>query len=585
MSVKRYLAGILMLFCTALPLHGEEAVGKKTVDSITLTPQHIEALNRQRRIIFQDDVLALDALRTETVGAEQLAKVVDVYMSRLDEESNQIDSVWHEWGEGNTAVWPSKILPRTKNVFPKWWEAGLDPVQVMLEQVKRRGREVFFSYRINGSDNDPQFDPPHRDDGSEYDQPIPLKAEHPDWLLRKRHFFWNFSVKEVRDLKLSILREVAEMYDFDGIQVDFARGPMMFPAGQQWVNRDLLTDFVRRLRVALLEVEKKRGRPFLLAVRVPDNLMGCHFDGMDVETWAHENLVDMLVLGNRSSDVDIAAFRKITASTPIKLFPSWDDHHSSDGYTHASIEVYRGVYANWWSQKPDGVHTFNLMSPSPQTAHKLGLASPRWETQCQVFREVGSPETLTDKDKIFFVQRRGGGHLGIVPHLGDWHTARDMYFFGNMIAPLPAVLANDGKADTLLTLKVADDVNAAAERIEEITLRLVISDPAAEGLPDSEKIEMFAEEFFGGWFPGWPISAMPSPKQRPVRGIEKLIEVRINNILLGSARVDKGWLVFSVQPRCLAVGDNLVGVRVPQRPPDVRDQIRIEKLELHVNYR
>ena len=35
----------------------------------------------------------------------------------------------------------------------------------------------------------------------------------------------------------------------------------------------------------------------------------------------------------------------------------------------------------------------------------------------------------------------------------------------------------------------------------------------------------------------------------------------------------------------LAVGENLVGVRVTHRPPDVRKEILIEKVELHVRYR
>ena len=75
-------------------------------DQLTISHDHIEAINRQRRIIFQDDVLANDVFRTEEVGTERLDKIIDFYMSRLDEQPNQIDSIWFEWGEGNTAVWP-----------------------------------------------------------------------------------------------------------------------------------------------------------------------------------------------------------------------------------------------------------------------------------------------------------------------------------------------------------------------------------------------------------------------------------------------------------------------------------------------
>jgi len=531
------------------------------MNDIELTSEHIKAVNRQRRIIFQDDVLANQPFRIEPVSSKLLNHAIDFYMSRLDEKPNQIDSVWFEWGEGNTAVWPSNILPRTKNVFPKWWETGIDPIQVLLEETRKRGREVFFSYRINGSDNDPMFDPPHP-----MDKPIPMKAEHPDWLIQLWHSFWNFAVKEVRDLKVNILREVAEMYDFDGISIDFARVPALFEQEHQWENRDFLTDFIREVRLMLLEVEKQRGRPFLLAARVPENIMGCHFDGMEVERWAREKLVDIFVLGCRSSDVDIAAFRRITAGTGIKLYPCWDEHHSSDGYHEAPIEVYRGVYANWWGQEADGVHTFNLTHSS---------SSDRWEVQCQIYREIGSPETLKYKDKVFYVQRRGGGHgPNVVPNPDDWSTPRHMYFNTNMFAPLPATLANDGKTDTLFTLTAADDVNATADKIEEITFRMLLSDSTTKDLLQTERLEQAVIEGF-----------MNHKNIPPAIGIEEFIEVRVNNILLAPAKVEGGWLVFTVQPQQLTVGDNLVGVKVTKRPPDVRDKIIIEKLELHINYR
>ena len=69
------------------------------------------------------------------------------------------------------------------------------------------------------------------------------------------------------------------------------------------------------------------------------------------------------------------------------------------------------------------------------------------------------------------------------------------------------------------------------------------------------------------------------------KGIEDQIEVRVNNILLGAPTVEEGWLVFAVQPKFLAVGDNLVGIRVTERPTDVEHQILIEKLEVHIEYR
>ena len=386
-------------------------VGITAMNSIKLSKEHIEAVNRRRRIIFQYDICQF---YVEEVNPEQVDEVKAHFLSPFDETPNQIDSVWYEWGEGNTAPYPSRILPPQHPVFGRWREAGIDPVLLFLDETKRRGKEVFLSYRINGSDND--SGPPAL---------TPMKVEHPDWLIHTWYSFWNFAKEEVRDYKLRILEEVARMYDFDGIQLDFARVPVLFPAGEQWKNRDLLTEFMRSVRLLLLEIGRERDRPFLLAARVPENIMGCHFDGIDVERWAGERLVDILVPGCRSSDVDVEAFSRIAAGSGIKIYPSWDDHHSSDGYHGAPIEVYRGVTANWWSKGADGIHTFNLCFSAPEErAARLGLpAKERWDVQRQIYREIGSQETLEGLDRVFYVERRGGGHHeSVVPNPEAWNT-------------------------------------------------------------------------------------------------------------------------------------------------------------------
>ncbi len=543
---------------------------------MNLSPDHIAAAHRQRRIIYQDDVLCTRAFRQGEITTERWQKIVDFYMSRLDAAPNQIDSVWHEWGEGNNAVWPSKVLPETTFAFPEWWAIGIDPVRGLLDETRERGREVFFSYRINGSDNDPLFDQPH-----DFKDPIPLKAEHPDWLFKRWHAFWDFTFDGVRDLKLAILKEVAEKYDYDGISIDFARIPMLFPEGQQWTHRNLLTDFIRKLRTTLLEIGSRRASPYLLAVRIPEDIPGCHFDGMEVETWIEESLVDILVVGTRTASVDIRGFRDLTSGTDIRVYPSWDDHHSSDGYRHPSLEVWRGVCANWWRKKPDGIHTFNLTSPHPETHNALEIElAPRhrggpadeleleeaWEIQRHVCNEIGTPESLEGLNKVFYVERRGGGHgEDFTPNPDNWYTPRLAYFQTNMRAALPAQLLDDGVADTLLALDVADTMSDLADSIDLLELRIAFT---CRGKDDS--IE-----------PGTLVDQLE-------------VEVRVNNLLLeGARRVEEDptalnvhfqdWLAYDVSPSWLAVGENLIGIRLVRRL-DHEAPIRIEKVELHVRY-
>ena len=513
--------------------------------TVTLTTEHIAAVNRPRRIIALQDVLAMEGIRSRnTFNPARVDDVVDHVLGYLDVEGNQVDSVWLDLSEGNTAVWPSEVLPRADQVFPDWWVAGIDPIEVLVAEIHKRDREAFFSYRVNGSDGDTLYD-------VTVDGLNPIKAEHPDWVHKPfpsiPQYHWNFEVAEVRDLKVEALHELARLYDFDGIQIDFARVPVLFPPGEQWRHRDLLTDFVRRVRLALLDVERSSGRPVLLAVRVPNSPIGCHFDGMDVEQWAREQLIDILVLGSRSSDVDLAAFKRITAGTGIKLYPSWSEHHSSDGYGMAPIEVYRGVYANWWDQGADGVATFNWQLWSPESAARLNIPwLPRWDTQCRVLREIGSPETLRNRDKVFFVQRRGGGHASDVsPSPHDWYTPRRLYFLTNMLAPLPMPLRSG--PDALMVLWVADDVNEALP--QEITLQVAVG--------GSTSLDVLASA----------------------------INVRINNLLLRAGRTQDDRLVFPVDPMQLARGENLVGIELVSALTETGEALTIEKIELHVTYR
>jgi hypothetical protein len=540
-------------------------------------------MNRERRIILQMDVGA-GAFYNEAVGPDRLADVTDYHLSVIDEPNNQIDSIWWDWTEGNSASWPSEIIPRQTAIFPRWSAAGIDPVKVLLEEARRRGREVFFSYRVNGNDNGP----------GEFKLVRPIKEKNLERLVQAIYPFphyWNFVFPEVRELKRSIIEEIASLYLFDGIQLDFARTSIMFPTGEQWIHRAHLTEFVRSVRISLLELERKRGRPILLAVRVPESPVWCHYDGYDVETWARDRLVDILVLGNRSADVDLCAFRRICASSGIKLYPSWDDYHASDGYRNAPVEVFRGVAANWWRQGADGIHLFNMGSPSPSARKRmetrkvegfseayLDQSLAQWEQQVQVFSEVGSGEGLRHRDKVFIIQRRGD-NLGpeAWPKPTEWKTPRHMSFGANMLAQLPAALSSAEACDTLLVLTVADDVATATGAVEDITLRVIVSDPEAEALTPDERIE---PTVVGNYRRPTPdASAMNAP---PAKGIEKQIECRLNNLLLPEPTIEKGWLAFRVKPVQLALGENLVGLRLTK--PHAGDPMKIERVEMHINY-
>ncbi len=389
-------------------------------EAIRLSKAHLAAVNRRRRIAVNYDV----GYPQSFFGID-VKRWVEYRFCFADQPGSQIDSLWWCIDEGNLAYYPSKVIPVTRCPRMKiWFDAGVDIVKVMSEECHKRGLEAFYTYRLNGADREADITTPAR---------LPMKDQHPEWLVKGAWWkpgLWNFAVPEVREYKLAILRELATNYDFDGIDIDFARHPPCLPIGQQWEHRDAMTDFVRKVRLMLQDVAAARGRPYLLSIRVPCNLAGCHYDGLDVETWARENLIDLIVMGTRSIDVDVAGFRAATKGTHIRLYPCIDDHHSTNGYHHPPIEFFRGVCANWWREGIDGIVTFNFSNATPAASAAVGLpAGP--PSQEQAYHEIGDAEAIRFKDKMFVVQRRFGA---------GWDEPWDFYHNNNVQAPLPATL-------------------------------------------------------------------------------------------------------------------------------------------------
>ncbi len=522
---------------------------------IQLSQEHHEAVNRRRRIVVQYDA-------HERVGVD-LKQWLDYRFSYVDEPGSQIDALWWDiCGAGScTATYPSKILEFSDSFsfsagLKKWLDQGIDWVQVLVDESRKRGLEVFWHHRVSEVD------------GHNTKELSPMKKAHPDWVMRTWYWqgLWNYAVPEVRQLQLDILRELAENYEFDGIQLDFARHIPCLPPGRQWELRDHVTEFVRMVRLMTLEVEKKRGRPFLLAAKVPRNLQGCRADGFDVETWAQQNLVDIFTLGSRSMDVDIAAFRRITAGRNIKLQPCFDDHHTTDGYRFWPIEFLRGVFGNWWEQGADSVVTFNWTCAPPEIAEKVGGESLGWVSHRQAYHEIGNPETLAHRNKIFAIERRGG------------YPWAEGFFGRNDTAPLPLALDNDGRF-AVLTARICDNLRACSagdsDKIKQVILRTVLFG-AQKGDKITAKLngvtlELAVEDY------QWKDAQIFSPRPQPASGGKGDYTVDPEQKLL---RLD-----FIVPPRLCHPGENQVSIRIIDRVPyEYGAVIMLEKVEVHLDY-
>ena len=237
---------------------------------------------KARRLIFNCDGGGIYGADTENI------EDVDKYV--FEGKENVAALFWCDGAGGNTANYDSEVLElngsRIGKVPPKllkWIEEGNDPPKIIVQEARKRGLDVFYSFRIN--DIHDSFIP---------EELASFKIAHPEWLIDNSYYgastALNFAIPEVRDLKLRVIEEIFEKYDFDGIEIDFKRASPFFQPFHEYRNRHFLTDFLRIVRESLNERGKERGREIELAVRVNENLEACKLDGFDVETWVKKGL-------------------------------------------------------------------------------------------------------------------------------------------------------------------------------------------------------------------------------------------------------------------------------------------------------
>ena len=414
---------------------------------------------KRRRVIFNLD--SNTSLRdTERFGDGDIERYIEYVFAGLD--SRYVDALfWMDGAGGNTANYDSQVLEltgqRIGKVSPqlrRWIAEGNDPPKVVVREARKRGLDVFFSFRINDI----------HDAFSVEGELATFKVEHPEWTIGKgfencAHTSLNFAVPEVRQLKFEIVREIFEKYDFDGIEIDFMRGPPFFIPGQEPENAHILTEFLRKVRGHLEQRGQERGRPIEIAAHAGENLEACDLDGFDVATWMRERLIDILVLGSGTIDMEVEGFKTLAEGTGVLIYPciyGWPSGYrfaqfdGKGGQGGLSPELARGLAVNYWHQGADGVYTLNWFPGQEQLSYQAGLLA-----------EIADPEALRGKDKLFAADR--GGPAMAYPH--NWlHTA------------LPATLGPDTPAE--VPIMVGEDLSAGPKP-ETLEMRI-----ECEPMPD-----------------------------------------------------------------------------------------------------
>lgn len=327
-----------------------------------------------------------------------------------------------------------------------------------LATARGNGWEVFASIRMNDSHDFVR--------ANARDLTYPLKATRPDLLLGNarslevgRHaypansvmqWFWaafDWGKADVQQHFLDFIHWYCSRYDFDGLELDYYRHPLFFKLGEEAAQRPRMTAFVRQVRQTLNEIGQQRGRPYLLAIRIPDTPEISLRSGLDAETWLREALLDLLVVGGGY----------MPYSGRLKKLIDMAHRHNVPAYP--CINHFRGpvqmrsLASNFHALGGDGVYLFNFTRPTGKAI------LPEWGiSDLKSLSEIGSPATLRGKPKTY---------------LADTGERRNYIGYSNLESQFPVRIVGGRPVE----LFVGDDIADAEQTsgLEELRLEIDVA--------------------------------------------------------------------------------------------------------------
>ena len=417
------------------------------------------AIARRRRIIMNndgDDVFRAREATPESFLAERCSGLEGSHVDAIF-YSTCVNFGVHSHDSRCAQIYDIEdevICPR--NHAREFIRQGRDNLQMIIDFCRANGMEAFWSLRMNDTHDNwyPFF-------------LMEFKRSHPELLLfqpsdvgRGRqglvepHMYAtavDYGREEIRDMQFEIIRDVCERCDVEGIELDFLRNPILFrptmeglPVEQEHI--DIMSSFLRRVREMTERVGRSRGRPLLIACRVPNVPALARNIGLDVELWLREDLIDILV----------ASLEDAPFTGDLSEIVALGHGHGRPVYACLSVpgdtDKWIAATMNALNAGADGIQTFNEFNP-------------HWP----IWRILGDPAAMARMDKTFAVDNK------------DYRTKEHVVpREGRLPIELPA-----GRAQRI-RLPVADDAAACAARGDGPRLLITIK---VERLTWRDKVE------------------------------------------------------------------------------------------------
>ncbi|MBL8177964.1 MAG: hypothetical protein JNK48_25020 [Bryobacterales bacterium] len=362
---------------------------------------HFFTSRQGKRLTLAD----VDGWVEQYAGTQVRELILNVNCMRTSYSSKVWDPIWRGYDPDGPDDQPllASLTAEGRKSARRWihsaWQLhrdGIDLYARWIAQARRRKLSPWLSMRMNDVHN--------VDDERAYIHSEFWRA-HPEYRRVPYRFSgwtdraFDYGHKAVREYHLLLVRELAERYDFDGLELDWMRFGYHFRPGQERDGAALLTEFTAEVRRILDAAQRKRGHRIRLGARVasrPESAMGL---GMDAVTWARRGLIDFLVVtpfwATVEPDMPIEQWRALLQGTNVTLAAGLElllrAHPGEKPYQKNSIETVRGAAAALLDRGADRIYLFNFMDS--ETAIENLADNDR------ILREAGSLSSLAGKPR------------------------------------------------------------------------------------------------------------------------------------------------------------------------------------------
>jgi hypothetical protein len=444
-----------------------------------------------------------------------------------------VDTLSYCVERGDGAFWPTKVglrfgadmQPFTSQIVWRAWQCmqslidrGLDPLQVVIDRAHDKDMDFIADLRLSTYGG---MDPSHKiDNGGR-----------------------GWGHNQVRDHQLNVVKELVTDYPLDGVELDYTAAfgrdnRFYFSTEYLEEGTTAMTDWVRQ---AADLVRANSGGRMQIGARIYPTEAANLAQGLDVATWLDQGLLDFVIpILYTYTDLDpnmpfswvVEPAHKADASVYGFL-----QHYVRSDVTGAAMkeyptpEMFRAAAANYWDWGVDGLCTYMLNWP-------LGVE------ERAILSEWGSPDMVKEKNKHYVLARRSKAAAA----LGYDHALPHEF------AALEA-----GKAQTIL-FYIADDLEAAAERVAAVRLRLYLTNSVS------------ADRF----------TMLLNGRRLAAESCRRIRKTEPDTFPHSGPR--NFWLDFHLEHVRPAKGHNVLSVALDGRPEGLGGSVTLQEVEIIIDY-